>query len=873
MQKRHKLIIEILIIYTLLSLALLSVLECFFFKYNKGFGWEIDYLPVQLPLFNYLHDFIVRFKDWISGVGDSNLFYDFRVGLGGDSFTFLAMWYLEPLSFLGIFSNVSNIDFVYDCLVLIRIYLIGASYIALCIYDKKDNPWAVTWGALVYSFSGYVMYYIRHPVFFAGLIYLPLLIIGTKEVIKGKEGLFFVAMVALSSWTSYYFLYINTIILLFYTVIELSFSVQKLKQFMVAIYRLGWRYLLGIAMSGVVLVPNLITFFNSNRTTPHLETGSYWMYEKGWGSRLLSGLCAPFISPGHWLHNGFIAFGIISVILLFIEVKDRKMMIYTMLMLLGLLIPIVTYIFSGFSAIQFRWNYVVGLLCAYSCTEYWNDKQYIDKKKAAGALLSLFVYLAIPLFYEELNNQYVFEASVFLFLYVMIVDLFYKKYVSTFFYMLITVVIVANILLDMNYTYGDSHGDYIAEFVEKNKSVEMIIDEPEAASDIIDDTDFYRIDSARLKVQNENSALFLDNNGISNYVNVMDKNYANYYYGLENPNTRLLDTLDNDSRTVLEELESVKYFFVYPGEKSYVPYGYEYFTTHKGVDIYKNKFALPLGYSYSKYILKSEYDKLSALDKQEVLMKAVVVDDKKNLDHFSYNSSISIDDIEIDFNGCEYDEKTRKCRVTEPGGYLTIKYNIVHNSETYLRLDNLNIDDYYNVYWKIRIYNDDIDKWVELRSSTATYSYGNYSYLVNLGYNASSNEVNVAFPFVSEFSLDDIEIMHFPMDKYNEDYAEICSDTLEKINIREDSVEGEFVASKKEMCVLSIPYSKGWKAYVDGEKCEIVKANIAFMGLMLEPGNHHIVLKYFTPGLKEGIIISFVAFMLFGLVIVFKAKK
>ena len=67
--------------------------------------------------------------------------------------------------------------------------------------------------------------------------------------------------------------------------------------------------------------------------------------------------------------------------------------------------------------------------------------------------------------------------------------------------------------------------------------------------------------------KNENAAVFLDYYGISFYVNVMDKYLAQYNYGLENRGTRLLDTLDNDNRTIMDELASVRYFTVLKEKK------------------------------------------------------------------------------------------------------------------------------------------------------------------------------------------------------------------------------------------------------------------------------------------------------------------
>lgn len=852
-----------IIIYTLVAIPLLIYLYCLFLSYDKGFGWKIDSLPVQLPLFFYLNDFLNNIKDVLFKSGTDNLFYDFRIGLGGDAFTFLAMWYLEPLSFVTVLSNVLNIEMFYDVLVLVRIYLIGLSFIFLCIYEKKNNIWAMTTGGLIYAFSGWTMYYIRHPVFYAGLIYLPILIIGMKDVIKGGRGLIFITIVALSAWTSYYFLYINSIIICIVFVVTSFIDYKGIKAFGINIWRLFWRYILGVAMAMVVLLPNILTFVNSNRTTAHLETGTYWYFEKGWGVNLLSTLIAPFISPGHWLHNGFIALGFVTLFIMIIHKGNRKAAVYCALIAIGFLIPLVTFVFSGFSAIQFRWNYVIGLCLAYYYVEFCESTRTIVMPMVVVAGVLFLGYILILLFNDSTNNEFVFEASVFLLIYVVIICAFYKRDVSTFFSIVLLLVVVFNISLDINYTFSDEHGNYLEEFVDKNKSIEMITSEPEMASSIIEDTDFYRVDSARLMVQNENSAIFLNNHGVSNYVNVMDKDYAGFYHGVENVSTRLLDTLDNDSRTVLEEIESVKYFFVYPGEEAYVPYGYEYLTSNKGIDVYVNKYALPLGYSYSKWMPRKQYDEYTDLEKQEAILKSVVLDEKCDLEEADFVPSVERDNVKLIPHGCEFDPITKVCRVTEPGGYISVEYDNVDNSEVYLRLNNLNIDNYYNVYWKIRIYNDDIDKWVELRSSTATYSYGNYNYLINLGHDTSSNSVNIAFPFVSEFSLDDIEIYHYGFDSYEEDCYELDEDILENVVIHEDCIEGDFDSSQAKICVFSIPYSKGWTAYVDGSEQQIVKANVAFMGLVLAPGPHHILLKYRTPGLFGGVIISAVAIAMF----------
>lgn len=60
--------------------------------------------------------------------------------------------------------------------------------------------------------------------------------------------------------------------------------------------------------------------------------------------------------------------------------------------------------------------------------------------------------------------------------------------------------------------------------------------------------------------------------------------------------------------------------------------------------------------------------------------------------------------------------------------------------------------------------------------------------------------------------------------------------------------------------LLAIPYAKGWKAYVDGQETEILRANACYMALRLEAGTHEIRMTYETPYLKFGTLISVVSF-------------
>ncbi len=55
---------------------------------------------------------------------------------------------------------------------------------------------------------------------------------------------------------------------------------------------------------------------------------------------------------------------------------------------------------------------------------------------------------------------------------------------------------------------------------------------------------------------------------------------------------------------------------------------------------------------------------------------------------------------------------------------------------------------------------------------------------------------------------------------------------------------------------FSVPYDKGWTAYVNGKAVEIEKVNAGFMAVKVDAGNSEIRFNYSTPGLSNGLLIT-----------------
>ena len=138
----------------------------------------------------------------------------------------------------------------------------------------------------------------------------------------------------------------------------------------------------------------------------------------------------------------------------------------------------------------------------------------------------------------------------------------------------------------------------------------------------------------------------------------------------------------------------------------------------------------------------------------------------------------------------------------------------------------------------------------------------------------------ITFPARGIYHFDEFSLVSEPLTSYESKVAELAAESLENADIHQNGssfvsagVTGEITVSGNRLLCLTIPYSNGWKAYVDGTPAVIEKVNLMFSGLLLTPGHHTIELRYETPGLLYGICLSAAGFLLFLLWVILSKRR
>lgn len=141
-------------------------------------------------------------------------------------------------------------------MILLRMFLAGAAFMA---YGRKmnKNNFAVVLGRLSMYSADSRFVQAKTSVFINPMIYFPLLCLGVEKIFKKERPYLFIVITAVASMSNFYFLYMLTIFTVIYALIRFYqyYTKERLKNFFVLLRNFAGYYILGVALSAVILLP------------------------------------------------------------------------------------------------------------------------------------------------------------------------------------------------------------------------------------------------------------------------------------------------------------------------------------------------------------------------------------------------------------------------------------------------------------------------------------------------------------------------------------------------------------------------------------------------------------------------------------------
>ena len=220
--------------------------------------------------------------------------------------------------------------------------------------------------------------------------------------------------------------------------------------------------------------------------------------------------------------------------------------------------------------------------------------------------------------------------------------------------------------------------------------------------------------------------------------------------------------------------------------------------------------------------------------------------------------------------------KEASYEITEDNGdTMTLSFSLPQNTEAYLFFDNLYFqkESPSSKVSKISVNCQGVTNHFSILSAGHKHYTEKTQYLCNLGYSGTERTtLTIHFNQRNQFSYDDIKILYYDYNSYLSAVSVLKEDTLQNVNFTGNTLTGTIDLNEDKILCLSIPYAKGWSAYVDGEKTDIQKGNYMFSCIFLPSGSHSIELRYHTPYLALGALIT-LASIAGVILILLKQKK
>jgi len=892
------------------SMALFSAvgLSAFrlYFVYGKSLVWYSDGITGHYPALYFFNLWLRRFF-YHPELGLA--MWSWTIGLGADVISTLSWGVLgDPFALVTLLFPMSSMELAYEAAYVLRVLCAGLfSLLYLRKMGAKSLP-ALT-GSIIYVFATFLFFSTtRHAFFVSAMVFLPLLLVGVENALARKRSWTLIAAVALAAIGSFYFFYMLAIITTIYAVaryFECAAGHERWSGLLPTAFRLGWRYLLGGLLAAPILIPTLVAILSTSRGQAEYDRASFYSL---WEFRtILQSLGAPLVGA----NSTFLGFGYLGLVLIPVLYMRPGRSALKLMVALGAVfvsLPVFGSILNGFTFPSNRWAFAWGIFLALTAALVLSDGRPFTRRELLAMCAGFAGYVALvllvsrPLFASVWPSMALGALTIAAFAYegfranvrrawggLTAPSWVPDEWRSSAVQWVVFGVLVVNVLVNATAIQDVRYQDTLSEHVRQGSVRGRYTRGPGSLVSKLPKDEFYRVRNN--DGVGGNSSMVLKYAGTGFYGSIMAGNLTELKKEIYDPTGWSSFSFDGfDDRAQMMALVGTEYYLASRDATEFVPYGFEPYASNKAGIAYRSRYALPLGFVYGSVMPRSRYELLSALDKQSAMLQAAVVDDgaTPGLPEASFErEAVEVTYTVESTNGAMLDERARTLVRTKPRGSVLLAVKPVLDAEFYVELrnthnviqsplvreaellgENPSRSDVTAFERSVRNFHQPrgiqtdytaAGRWKLARWNTpaSAYYWGNNSQMVNFGYlKRGAKHVRIAPQGIGTLSFESLKVWALPMAGFPARIETLRASPLRDVKMTNNKVTGTVSSASDGVLFLSIPYSEGWSATVDGKPAELLRVNTAFSGLRLPAGEHDIVLRYFTPGLKVGLLMA-----------------
>ena len=636
-------------------------------------------------------DGIYPYVYYIFNNKDGLSWWSFNSGLGNNMFPIIMAFFVDPFAIIGsVFWNPIENGFIY-------IHILKLICVALVIYKLilllTQNRYSALLTAILFSFNGFLMLWGEHYYLVNRVLYFLILIYALEIYLRSNHKLFLLFALILNL-TDVFFFYQNVFFIGAYIIFRTIYFDENIQLFFKKIVRVFLLGILALCISAVFVFPSIYVLGSGPRVSTgkidfgymifSMQTFKYYLTMLGRVfSNNLSGNGLNYFGYVHYMVAPQVYSGLLTLLLLpqIFSIKNnshkKALMFLFILSIITLIFPFFAYMFTAFQELYYRWTYGIITLNIISLA-------FVIKLIISGELLNVkllirtFLFLMIILFifwmyyrshdgeilYHEMKGLYYvyknghikpifFRIFSYFLIYTVLIQLLqkYKVVVGVALLLVVSTEIVAE-----NYSTFYARG-----IVVKDKN--PFVNPSAKVTDAIksnDKTIFYRIEKEYYSYGfgegfglEYNDALVHDYYGLKTYNTYNNKGYFDFCTSLELVSKRHWANVlpswkpDISKRYNLYHLLSVKYVLV---KKPINNSAFKLVDEKEGILTYENNKFLPLGFTYTNFIYRKEFEKLTYKEKDNLILKRLVLEDNHpKISNIQHSSNQTFDKFKIQY--------------------------------------------------------------------------------------------------------------------------------------------------------------------------------------------------------------------------------
>ncbi|GBA92209.1 membrane protein [Lactobacillus paragasseri] len=834
-------------------------------------------LPNQyLSFFQYYRHLVLG--NWASAG------YTFSNGLGGDMAGNIAYYVLSPLNFIVFLFPANKINIAVYVIILLKLGLMSGTFTWLILkwFNFKYQAYAIFLG-IAYSLSGYSVAYAGNVMWFDGLILLPLITYALVRGIKTNKWLAYSILLACAIIFNYY---IGYMICIFMVIIFLAYTINNFKDI-----RLFFHQFLNFAISSIisglisaiVLLPTLFNLssnklaqsdFNSDFNIKLLITGGKTV------SRLFIGDTYNDWPP---IFVGTLA--AIIFIIYFIDsrnsVKARitNLIIGIMFVLSIIVRPLYLFWHGGQQTIAYPYRFSF-LIVFWILLLAAKELSYQDFKRK-DRIIATTIYLLLSLMTVYIrrrigpNNFYEWIAVALVLLFGLLIYFSNKNFVR------IILILIGLVELSGNAYTGLSHlgmkSDYYPRYVAENNELISKIPAADKTGRIAKNYELNNDRGEGYTFNYRGVEEFSSNNDsrISSLMTDLGFSTFRYFYYYQT-GTVVTDAIFNVKSFINSSLTNQSI------SPEYVNYGLRDDLKTRPVilkqgdkTVYRNE-TLPFAFA-GNLSNKLKFKDENPVYNQNLVLNSLTQSKSNVLDYSTKKARITTNNLSVKYGTVKYHviKKHKKITKRTEQEYFTIKrYDKERPGTMSFTYDNLKPNQVGYIRFSknlmqlvLPLNNYQWNKNPDYRPPFSLTINGKQVQLQEytdqlIGVQADKNgKVDIKMTIDGKggkFILKYPKFVNIDFSALHDKVKKARNREMKFTSFKDGYVAGKVTIDKNQNLVTTIPYSKGWQAKVDGKPVKINRTLGVFIGLKMKPGTHQITLKYRTPGVLVGAILSII---------------